>query len=111
MNTTAAMVVALVRNVDAPELPKRVWLDPPPKAAPISAPLPVWSRTIMIRAIHTMTCTMINSTDTVLLFLVFNVDETVKSQKLVIPAKAGVQNLFKTLDERRASLRVPPSRG
>ena len=73
MNTTAAMVVALLRNVDAPELPKRVWLDPPPKAAPMSAPLPVWSRTIMIRAIHTMTCMMINSTDTIsLLLLVFH---------------------------------------
>jgi hypothetical protein len=37
---TAATVVSLFRNVAAPRLPKRVWLDPP-NAAPISAPLPL----------------------------------------------------------------------
>lgn len=41
IKTTAATVVALPKKVVAPVLPKRVWLDPPPKAAPISAPLPV----------------------------------------------------------------------
>ncbi len=41
MKTTAATVVALLKNVEAPVLPKRDWLDPPPKAAPISPPLPV----------------------------------------------------------------------
>jgi hypothetical protein len=35
----AATVVSFVRNPIAPELPKIVWLAPP-KAAPISAPLP-----------------------------------------------------------------------
>jgi hypothetical protein len=35
----AATVVSFVRNPMAPELPKMVWLEPP-KAAPISAPLP-----------------------------------------------------------------------
>ena len=41
MKIIAAMVVALLKNVEAPVLPKSVWLEPPPKAAPISAPLPV----------------------------------------------------------------------
>jgi hypothetical protein len=50
---TAAAVVALLKKVEAPVLPNSVWLDPPPKAAPMSAPLPVWSRTIMISAIQT----------------------------------------------------------
>ena len=40
MKTTAATVVTLFRKVAAPLLPKSVWLDPP-KAAPISAPLPL----------------------------------------------------------------------
>ena len=49
----ADTVVALLRNVEAPVLPKRDWLDPPPKAAPMSAPLPVWSNTTIISTIHT----------------------------------------------------------
>ena len=52
---TAAPVVALLKKVEAPVLPNSVWLPPPPKAAPISAPFPVWSKTIMIRATHTIT--------------------------------------------------------
>jgi hypothetical protein len=44
----AAPVVSLLRNVAAPLLPKRVWLDPP-KAAPISAPLLLWMRMIKMR--------------------------------------------------------------
>jgi hypothetical protein len=48
MKTTAAAVVTLLRKVAAPLLPKSVWLDPP-KAAPISAPLPLWSRTTPIK--------------------------------------------------------------
>jgi hypothetical protein len=55
MKTIAAAVVALLKKVDAPVLPKRVWLAPPPKAAPISAPLPVCNNTIMIKAIQTIT--------------------------------------------------------
>jgi hypothetical protein len=35
----AAATVTLLRNVPGPRLPNTVWLDPP-KAAPISAPLP-----------------------------------------------------------------------
>ena len=40
IKTTAAAVVSLFKKVDAPLLPKIVWLEPP-KAAPISAPLPL----------------------------------------------------------------------
>jgi hypothetical protein len=36
---TAVPIVILLKNVAAPRLPKTVWLDPP-KAAPMSAPLP-----------------------------------------------------------------------
>ena len=54
MKIMAAAVVALLRKVEAPVLPNRVWLEPPPKAAPMSAPFPVWSKTIMIRAIQTI---------------------------------------------------------
>jgi hypothetical protein len=52
IKTAAAMVVSLVRNVAAPPLPNTVWLDPP-KAAPILAPFPVCSKTIIIRAKQT----------------------------------------------------------
>ncbi len=55
INIMAAAVVALLRKVDAPVLPNSVWLEPPPKAAPMSAPLPVWSKTIMISAMLTIT--------------------------------------------------------
>lgn len=54
MKTTALAVVSLFRNVEAPLLPKRVWLDPP-KAAPMSAPFPLWSNTMKIRKRHTST--------------------------------------------------------
>jgi hypothetical protein len=47
---TAAIVVSLLKKVDAPAPPNRVWLAPPPKAAPISAPLPVCRSTINIKA-------------------------------------------------------------
>ena len=55
MKTMAAPAVALLRNVEAPALPKSVLLDPPPKAAPMSAPFPVWRRTITMSATQTMT--------------------------------------------------------
>ncbi len=60
INTTAAMVVILLKKVAAPLLPKRVWLDPP-KAAPSSAPLPLWRRTTAIRKIHTKIWIMVKN--------------------------------------------------
>ena len=54
MKTTATPVVILPKKVVAPELPKIVWLDPP-KAAPMLAPLPVWSKTIRISPMQTIT--------------------------------------------------------
>ena len=59
----AAIVVSRLKKVDAPVLPNRVWLDPPPKAAPMSAPFPVWSKTIMISAILTIIWMMISKID------------------------------------------------
>jgi hypothetical protein len=53
MKTTATPVVILPKKVVAPELPKIVWLDPP-KAAPMLAPLPVWSKTIRISPMQTI---------------------------------------------------------
>ena len=65
MKIMAAPVVALLKNVEAPVLPNRVWLEPPPKAAPMSAPFPVWSSTIMINAILTIIWMMISKIDIV----------------------------------------------
>ena len=48
MKTTATAVVILVRKPPGPAEPKTVWLEPPPKAAPISAPFPVCRRTMTI---------------------------------------------------------------
>ena len=45
MNSTAAIVVALVSTVAAPRLPRAVWLPPPPNAPARSAALPLCSRT------------------------------------------------------------------
>jgi hypothetical protein len=53
MNTTATAVVIFVKNPPGPAEPKTVWLDPPPKAAPISAPFPVWRRTMTIKSTQT----------------------------------------------------------
>jgi hypothetical protein len=53
MKMMATPVVILVKKPPGPADPKRVWLDPPPKAAPMSAPLPVWSKTIKIKKTHT----------------------------------------------------------
>jgi hypothetical protein len=55
MKMTAAAVVILVKKEDAPAPPKTVWLEPP-KAAPISAPLPFCKRTISISEMHTTIC-------------------------------------------------------
>ncbi len=52
MKMMAAPVVIFVRNGAGPAPPKIVW-DAPPNAAPISAPLPVCSNTISMRAMHT----------------------------------------------------------
>ena len=56
LKTIALMVVSLPINVWAPLAPNRVWVEPPPKTAPMSAPLPDWSRTMRIRKMHTSTC-------------------------------------------------------
>jgi hypothetical protein len=55
MKIMAAAVVIFVKKEDAPAPPKTVWLEPP-KAAPISAPLPFCKRTISISAMHTTIC-------------------------------------------------------
>jgi len=41
INNTATTVATLLRNVAAPLGPKRVCDEPPPKAGPSSAPLPL----------------------------------------------------------------------
>ena len=53
MNMMAAAVVSLLRKVVPPLAPKTDWLPPAPKDAPISAPLPDWSKTIPISARQT----------------------------------------------------------
>jgi hypothetical protein len=59
MNSTAAIVVILVKNPAAPGLPKMVWLAPP-KAAPIEAPFPAWRRTMRTKAAQTNIWTMVS---------------------------------------------------
>lgn len=54
MKMTAAAVVSWCKKLAGPRLPKTVWLEPP-KAAPMLAPLPVWSRMMAIRARETIT--------------------------------------------------------
>ena len=55
MNTMAAQVVALLSTVAAVRVPNAVWLPMPPKAAAISALLPLCNRTTAIRKTQTMT--------------------------------------------------------
>jgi len=59
MNTTTTTVVILVMKPDEPELPKSVWLAPLPKAAPISDPRPVWSKTMSTKAIAESMCIIV----------------------------------------------------
>jgi len=54
MKITAAQVVAFVKTVAAPRGPNAVWLPIPPKAAAISALLPLCSNTTMMRNRQTM---------------------------------------------------------
>src|SRR5574337_961132 len=53
----AATKVSLLKKVAAPRPPKTVWLEPPPKAAPMSAPLPLWRSTTTIRITAMSRCT------------------------------------------------------
>ena len=55
MKITAAQVVALLSTVAAPRGPKAVWLPMPPKAAAMSALLPLCSSTTMIKNRQTIT--------------------------------------------------------
>ena len=58
MKMTAALVVSLLMKVLPPPAPKTDWLPLAPKDAPISAPLPDCNRTTMIRAKHTIMCSV-----------------------------------------------------
>jgi hypothetical protein len=50
----AKIEVRRVKKFAPPELPKIVWEDPP-RLAEISAPFPLWSRTIVIKRRQVMT--------------------------------------------------------
>ena len=54
INTKAVMTVNLLKKFAGPRLPNTVWLDPP-KAAPISAPLPDCSKIAPIMSRQTIT--------------------------------------------------------
>ena len=56
MKMMATPVVIFVNILAGPAAPKNVWLPPPPMEAPISAPLPLWSKTIRIKRMQTLTC-------------------------------------------------------
>jgi hypothetical protein len=49
IKSTATADVNLLKKVAAPRPPKTVWLEPPPKVAPMSAPLPLWRSTTVTR--------------------------------------------------------------
>ena len=69
IKTIAIAVVSLVKKFPAPLLPKIVELEPPPNTAPISAPLPVCSKTTKINPIQTIMCTMVTAITIVLLVI------------------------------------------
>lgn len=54
INTKAVMTVNLLKKFAGPRLPNTVWLEPP-KAAPISAPLPDCSKIAPIMSRQTIT--------------------------------------------------------
>ena len=56
MKMIAIPVVTLLSKVAGPEPPNRACDEAPPRDAPIPAPFPVWSKTIMIRRIQAITC-------------------------------------------------------
>jgi hypothetical protein len=62
MKITADHVVALLSTVAAPRGPKAVWLPIPPKAAAMSALLPLCSSTTMIKNKQTTMWMMVTST-------------------------------------------------
>jgi hypothetical protein len=49
IKSTATADVNLLKKVAAPRPPKTVWLEPPPKVAPMSAPLPLCRSTTATR--------------------------------------------------------------
>ncbi len=55
MNMIATTEVALPSTVGVPIDPNTAWLPVPPKAEPMSAPLPACSRTRPTMAMHTIT--------------------------------------------------------
>jgi hypothetical protein len=69
MKIIAIAVVSFVRKFPAPLLPKIVELEPPPKTAPISAPLPVCSKTTSINPIQTIMCRIVTAITIILLVI------------------------------------------
>src|SRR3974377_2094552 len=61
IKTIAAQVVALLNTVAAVRVPKAVWLPMPPKAAAMSALLPLCSSTTVMRNAQTITWMMVIS--------------------------------------------------
>jgi hypothetical protein len=62
MKSTATAVVTLPSRVGVPIEPNTAWLPPPPKADPMSAPLPAWRRTSPMMIRLTRICAMTRRT-------------------------------------------------
>jgi hypothetical protein len=60
IKSIATPAVIFPKKVPAPEEPKTVWLEPP-KAAPMSAPLPAWRSTIKIKTRQIKICKIIKN--------------------------------------------------
>ena len=61
---SATPVVSLPRSVGVPMDPNTAWLPAPPKADPMSAPLPAWSSTSPMMMRQTMTWAITTSVNT-----------------------------------------------
>jgi hypothetical protein len=60
IKSIATPAVIFPKKVPAPEEPKTVWLEPP-KAAPMSAPLPAWRSTMRIKTRQIKICKIIKN--------------------------------------------------
>ena len=82
MKTIAPTVVTLFNKGKGPSEPKTVWLEPPPKDAPMSAPLPCCKRTMPIRKIQTLTCKIVNNVIIICYLMVYVIfTSTAKKQQ------------------------------
>jgi hypothetical protein len=97
MKMTAAAAVILLRKLVGPLEPNRVWEEPPPKTAPISAPFPVWRRMMRMRV-----------TDTTMCRITIRVYIALYGSSVIGTSRFSRTTRRKGLPRRRAPRRCPP---